>query len=358
MATPGAVGGVLPTHRRFLTSLIDSLTSAPVAAAAAGASSASASAPTTTNKDINSSNAYSKRPDGNPLKLVPPACRPLFTTLYALYPLTLLPALDLLDRRLATRVFVGSPQRQQQQQQKETLETAQAETGGPTHDRARASGDCDSEAHGGNGNKLEGKVATGSHSYSYDSSADDNRSSHHRHHRRSNNHTRRSRGGRSSEDSYYVVRSAQPQQTRRSKAFTTAASPSSHSGPRYVVRLDAWNCTCAAFAFSAFPREVGHAYVIESVCSKSNKARTKERERERERRRREGMVGEEGLEEEKWEFGALSVDGREGSGIAGVPCCKHLLACSLAERWSNVLGGYVEERVVSREESAGLIADI
>ncbi|KAI4866398.1 hypothetical protein F4820DRAFT_416969 [Hypoxylon rubiginosum] len=273
----------VPTHRQFLTSLIDSLTSIPVPAP--------------------SSSPPAPNVEGNPLKLVPPACRPLFTTLYALYPLILLPALDLLDRRLAAHVSVRP-------QQQDT--TAQTETGARPGPQLGPACDNDKE-----GNKEESGVATGSYS-----SASGNRCS--------------------SSNSYYVVRSAQPQQTRR-HGWGSNASP---SGPSYIVRLDAWNCTCAAFAFAAFPREDNqqHSYVIEPSSSTSRKRGVKEE-------RVEGQS-------EKWEFGALSVDGREGSGIAGVPCCKHLLACLLAERWNGLLGGYVEERIVGREESVGLVADI
>lgn len=60
-----------------------------------------------------------------------------------------------------------------------------------------------------------------------------------------------------------------------------------------------------------------------------------------------------------WEFGGLSADGRDGGADgSNVPCCKHLLACVLAERWDAVLGGYVEERLVGREEGAGLVGDL
>lgn len=63
--------------------------------------------------------------------------------------------------------------------------------------------------------------------------------------------------------------------------------------------------------------------------------------------------------DEPWEFGGLSADGRDGGGGGGgVPCCKHLLACVLTERWDAVLGAYVEERLVSREEGAGLVGDL
>lgn len=63
----------------------------------------------------------------------------------------------------------------------------------------------------------------------------------------------------------------------------------------------------------------------------------------------------------------MSLDGlRQGEGGAGggggvggpVPCCKHLLACVLAERWDGALGRYVAERRVGREEMAGIEADV
>ncbi|OTA81376.1 hypothetical protein M434DRAFT_85553 [Hypoxylon sp. CO27-5] len=233
----------IPTPRQFITSLIDSLSSIPTPA--------SPTSPLT-----------SPSAGANPLKLIPPAYRPLLTTLHALYPLTLLPALDLLDRRLATRIIVRPPEPQQ--------DAAALKSGRETVP------DHDLEKQG------KQKAATGS-------------------------------------PSFYIVRSAQPQHPRRGQASSDASS-----GLSYVVRLEAWNCTCAAFAFAAFPREdrEQHPYGTE------------------------------------WQFGALSLDGTEGSGIAGVPCCKHLLACVLAERWSNLLGGYVDERVVGREEGAGLVADI
>jgi hypothetical protein len=56
--------------------------------------------------------------------------------------------------------------------------------------------------------------------------------------------------------------------------------------------------------------------------------------------------------ETEWEFGGLSLDGVEGA-EGGVPVCKHLLACLLGERWG-ILAGYVKEKVVNREEMAGL----
>ncbi|KAI1139931.1 hypothetical protein F5Y05DRAFT_380507 [Hypoxylon sp. FL0543] len=251
----------VPTPRQFITSLIDSLASIPTAP---GPSSSTAPAGT------------------NPLKLIPPAYRPLLTTLHALYPLTLLPALDLLDRRLATRIRVKPPQSPQDQ-------TPATGTGS-----AR-------------GNEQEkGAAATGSHSF-------------------------------------YLVHSAQPRHPRRGHT-SSEASP----GLSYIVRLDAWNCTCAAFAFAAFPRgdRDQSSCVIDSPSISACFTASVDQSRGKSPR------------EAEWQFGALSSDGTEGSGIAGVPCCKHLLACVLAERWSGLLGGYVDERVVGREEGAGLVADI
>jgi hypothetical protein len=105
----------------------------------------------------------------------------------------------------------------------------------------------------------------------------------------------------------YLVRSSQPR-----PRFSSA-------GPAYAVRLEAWNCSCAAFAFVAFP---GTGSARDS--------------------RDENALGNAG-----WVVGGRSL-GRD------VPVCKHLLACVLAERWEGVVGGYVKERKVGREEMAGI----
>jgi len=53
------------------------------------------------------------------------------------------------------------------------------------------------------------------------------------------------------------------------------------------------------------------------------------------------------------QYGGLSFDGCSGG---SVPICKHLLACFLGER-IGVLGRYVKERGVSREEMCGVVAE-
>ncbi|KAJ1338099.1 coproporphyrinogen III oxidase [Microdochium nivale] len=312
----------------------------------------------------------SNRPS-NPLKLVPNSHRALLTTLHVLYPSTLLPALDLLDRRLVTRVSVVSAVHG------DTLAGTGIQTG-------------NDEDSGSTGFERQAQP----------------------------------------ERSFFLVRSAQQQQQHTAHrrrhhhhattidqvtlgTGTTAGSGSGKStvaggGKVYVVRLDAWNCSCAAFAFSAFPPE--HHYsdssrqsalasgssaiggslldkfrsgaVAQVVDDEGKEAATSEQEedkddsstRERPRSKKSAYNiaavdgtgadfgstrrGEGGIGHKTHEFGGLSIDGAPDSGIANVPCCKHLLACVLGQRWSSVLGEYVEDRVVGREEAAGLMSDV
>jgi len=53
-------------------------------------------------------------------------------------------------------------------------------------------------------------------------------------------------------------------------------------------------------------------------------------------------------------YGGMSLD----LGGDAPSCCKHLLACLLADRWSEIIGMYVEDRFISREDLAGIVADI
>jgi hypothetical protein len=207
----------------------------------------------------------------NPLLLIPPAHRGLLTTLHVIYPSLLLPALDLLDRRLVTRVVLdprlGS-----------TDESAGP--GGPAAEAAAAAAAA----------------------------------------------------------AFFVVQPAPPRDARRRgrPGAAAATAPSlGGGGGTYAVHLSAWNCTCATFAFAAYAGGGGGLG-----------------EKEGEGGGEEGKEGgKASLEEGGWRFGGLSL-GSE------VPCCKHILACVLSERWAEVLGGYVQVRTVGREEFAGLAAEI
>ncbi|KAI0161320.1 hypothetical protein GGR57DRAFT_353692 [Xylariaceae sp. FL1272] len=275
----------LPTPRALLTSLISSLP--PIAS----------SAHTTTSNRTGTST--------NPLKHLPPSHRPLLTTLHVLYPTILLPALDLLDRHLVTRVVS-----QTSHPTSHTSNEAQNEE--PADDEPEASQASDPASP-------------------------------------------------QKEALYHLVRSAQPQSTRKHYSHTSSFH-NTGGGQAYVVRLEAWNCSCAAFAFSAFPPLPSSSNANTSSSSKYQIAPAFTRWEDS----ASGMAIDE-PSEDAWEFGGLSMDGRKPTGVdgsisddmsGGVPCCKHLLACVLAERWKEVLGQYMDERAVGREEAAGLVGDL
>ncbi|KAI0555716.1 hypothetical protein F4679DRAFT_569440 [Xylaria curta] len=226
-------------------------------------------------------------PSTNPFRLIPPAYRSILTTLHVLYPSTLLPALDLLDRRLVTRVTLKQDDAQQPTNIQDGTLAQQP------------------EAEGAIPNMQE-------------------------------------------EDKppplYHLVRSAQPQSHRRQHS-------TSSGGRVYIVRLESWNCTCAAFAFSAFP-PLSPSTPMFSSSVHSSPVETRYQIFPED----ETMSSDEDAVQ-TWEFGGLSADGKDGTG-GGVPCCKHILACVLAEKWNAVLGGYMEERLVGREEGAGLVGDL
>lgn len=133
--------------------------------------------------------------------------------------------------------------------------------------------------------------------------------------------------------SVYLVRSAQKPTGGGRRTDAAAAGQTS-----YIVHTAVWNCTCAAFAFAAFPAVAAAAPVLSTL-----------------QRSGEGEV-----DEAAGGFGGMSFDGRgvESDEVGGLPpCCKHLLACVLVEKWA-VLTGYVNERSVGREELAGIFAGI
>ncbi|KAF7874732.1 uncharacterized protein EAF02_008709 [Botrytis sinoallii] len=170
----------------------------------------------------------------------------------------------------------------------------------------------------------------------------------------------------------YQVRSSQPPKWHSSRSAsgigigTGHASASATAENTYTVHLDAWNCSCAAFAFSAFPASSSstHPYPYISTSTSTSTSSTsyfpwslKESSPDEEClnsvEKGEGKGKGKGKrkgkkEEEKWQYGGWTKTSQ-------VPICKHLLACLLVERWSDVLGMYVRERVVGREEMGGLV---
>jgi hypothetical protein len=174
--------------------------------------------------------------EGNPLLQPSSSAKSLLLTLHVLFPTEFLPALDLLDRNLITRLIVREESKQDE-------------------------------------------------------------------------------GTATSEPPVYFLRSAQ--QSSSTSRFRDAMAI-----PYYEVRTRSWNCSCPAFAFSAFPA------AAEDDFNEDDHA-----------------AGQEQLE---WTFGGIS------RGKA-VPTCKHLLACVLVER-VEALKGRVVVSEVTKEELAGWAA--
>ena len=267
----------LPKPRELLTSLINSISDIPLFEQPPPADDATSSR--------GGAGAADRQPQ-HPLKAVPPSHRCFLITLHVLLPTLLLPALDLLDRGLVTRLIPSV----------KTVKNA----------KARSTGAQEAGQEGTDPEPVE-------------------------------------RPFRPSPP--YLVRSAQqPTQSRRRYDATAGVGSSSAPGTSaYLVRLGSWNCTCAAFAFTAFPPSCVEAgYDTDAgLDSETGPLRP-------------------GLENPgpEWSFGGASFDGTQGSSNDGVPCCKHLLACLLAERWHVALGPYVVERKVEPEEMAGIVADV
>ena len=222
---------ILPTSRALMSSLFDSLRSTP---------------PTLLLSP------------SNPLLAATDSTKSLFVTLHCLFPTELLPALDLLDRRLVTRV-VYCP----------TLATC--------HSAERGS-EKPAEAQPSN-------IAV--------------------------------RTIKAKDIKTYYVRSAQP--TRSISRYQNIPG----SATSYEVRLDAWNCSCAAFTFSAFNGIGVSAQTVEDDLIRTDRGKP-------------------------W-FGSLS------RGEDSIPVCKHLLACVLLEK-CGAFGGFVEERIMGQDEAAGWAA--
>ncbi|KAK1986047.1 hypothetical protein LZ30DRAFT_746779 [Colletotrichum cereale] len=276
-----------PAPRAVITNLISSLTSAslplpsPNAATTGGAGGAQ-----------------------NPLRSLPQSHRPLIVTLHVLFPSLVLPALDLLDRNLVTRVVPepASPSGRAREWNDSADPAPAHRRRSPEHAR-----DADADAADAHGSSPSFPSQSPPHN---------------------------KKSPRSSPAAFHLVRSVASTMSRRSYAVATTTSAST----TYLVRLDAWNCTCANFAFEAFP--AGAAIMGDVLEDEIKDADADEDSDDG------GMDG--------WQFGGLSLDGIDGG---SVPCCKHLLACLLSEQWGDVLGKYVTEKTVSREEMAGLVAE-
>ncbi|KAF4775902.1 hypothetical protein HER10_EVM0001776 [Colletotrichum scovillei] len=293
----------LPTPRVVITNLINSLTSAPLPPPSANTAGTS---------NNNAADA------ANPLKTLPKSHRPLLVTLHVLFPSLVLPALDLLDRNLVTRVVP------------ETTTPPSAGLGHGHGHRERNNPTNPAPA------ALQHQPSTNPNDTASEAVADGQGSSP----PPPRLQPATTQPPAAAAAAFHLVRSVASTMTRRHHAVATSASAST----TYLVHLDAWNCSCANFAYEAFPAVVsggGRDVDPDLVIMGADEA--------------EDNVDGDNSEASDWQFGGLSLDGMDDG---GVPCCKHLLACLLSEQWADTLGKYVTERRVSREEMAGLVADV
>ncbi|TKA73129.1 hypothetical protein B0A55_06255 [Friedmanniomyces simplex] len=219
-------------------------------------------------------------------------CKELLLTLHVLFQNELLPALDLLDRGLVTRLRLLWPGEEGNRGSSEGEKATDAET---IHQH-----DAPSERNTTASDTAQAQDAT-------------------------------TEPAAQSPPSTYYVRSAQQQQQQSSRHNTTSRfrhAAYEHT-TYYEVRPHAWSCSCPAFTFSAFPATLpddhNHKY-----------------------REPHDISDHGGKESPPWSFGGLS----HGTDL---PICKHLLACTLVEH-SSMFAAMVDERAVSLEKLAGWAA--
>lgn len=206
------------------------------------------------------------RGSSNPLSDASENTKSTLLTLHTFFPTDLLPALDLLDRGLVTRFVLASASASEQQALNPTEE----------------------------------------------------------HRSQSQNQNQDSPARKRRQTAAYYVRTAQQQKSSSSRSSRSHNAAATVQGTTsYEVHLAAWNCSCPAFTFAAFPAEL----LSDSVAVTGG----------------ECIDGEDG-----WRFGGLA----RGD---GVPACKHLLACVIAEHCAG-FEALVEEKEVGVEEVAGWAA--
>ena len=229
----------------------------------------------------------------------------MFLTLHVLFPHEVLPALDLLDRKLITRFVVGSiplrPPSQTPLPVSITTRNEEVTSAASREEESAEQGQAVNATQAQPGSEQETGLRTDPEATT----------------------------GVSCEEKKNVV-------------YYVRSSTSTHSGPgrprqytahteviNYEVRLIAWNCSCPAFTFGALA-------ALEFPAEERNQGA-------RGARLGGGILAGEG----GWRFGGLGL-GENGN----VPVCKHLLACLLGEK-IGMLRGYVKESIIGREEAAG-----
>ena len=130
--------------------------------------------------------------------------------------------------------------------------------------------------------------------------------------------------------------SATIDKTAKSGKFRRAFN---QTGMFYEVRLDSWNCTCPAFAYSAFGEqddETDGEVVEEQV------------ENEWDDTAEIAAIGGEAMPPDSWAFGGLLTND-----VSSVPICKHILAAAIGQVAPVLFPGGVRTSTPAAEEVAG-----
>jgi hypothetical protein len=270
----GFIAMSLPTSRRFITHLLDSL---PSSASDTGGRV-------------------------NPLSAVPETAKKQLLLLQVLFPNEFLPALDLLDRRLVTRLIIRDDAGESTATTVDVAGVVQVRNA-QLNDETMV-GDMEPPS------KLtleETSLDSPNDRPMTDAPPEGDTTS------------------TNTPDSIYYVRSAQQRSSRYSNSYDATTF--------YEVRLCAWNCSCPAFAFAAFPAI--HPEPAVPAFDPQHEIP------------RPTIDNSDGA---TWIFGGVSL------GNDTPPVCKHLLACVLVDKCSGLFREYLEERVVGVEEAAGWAA--
>ncbi|KAH7626847.1 hypothetical protein B0T09DRAFT_347889 [Sordaria sp. MPI-SDFR-AT-0083] len=286
----------------------------------------------------------------NPLKLVPPEYRHLLITLHVLFPGVVLPGLEVLERGLVERVIlrcaatsgkaVALVKREEQKRHEQEEDDVTMQEDGTNELESRDENEKPKQNKPPGEGQLEERRRP-AQCYLVRSSQFLN-----------NTHPRR--GGKRKKSNMGGLGDADTEKTDGSEADRHQIQMQ-----RYLISLEAWNCTCAAFAFACCvsepelqPEPKARGEPEEDTGKELPEEREEGKQEEGERQRVKDKLGTAG-----WTFGGMTLfDAGDHSSVP--PVCKHLLACLLADKWRGALGRYVTERVASREEMAGVVAEV
>ncbi|EMD87261.1 hypothetical protein COCC4DRAFT_150854 [Bipolaris maydis ATCC 48331] len=292
----------LPTNRRFLTRLFNSL----------------APPPAPSSPDAAASLTDDDKHHPNPLDSVPPAVKKQLLSLQVLFPTEFIPALDVLDRRLVTRFRIRNHPSSPSVHRQDGVHHQDAVMrlgGDDDHDN---DDDDDEEMHMSDDATL--KDATRTLSTKHTSLPHEEATSIPVHVT-----TTTSTYDKTTKSTIYYVQSAQHHRSSR-------YSSSSDQTPTYQVRLTTWSCSCPAFTFAAFPASPDSSSIPFANHANDN------------------HDDNDTAQDHPWIFGGTTL------GDDMPPVCKHLLACLLAEKSNSLFGRFVNEKWVTVHEAAGWAA--